>query len=244
MVSESPVLGKVTPSPAVVVSFSTPMTIELSELTPNYRQSMKPKRPSISIAEESEQAPSPGNFASSRKRRSLKLSAKTSALPSFDEEAEDKAAAKQEGNKFAQNGIFVARAPSTPTIAQSTPTKGSPISNPSPTTPQSPWQRPQADQEDRQATSGVLVSWLAHCHEHGQAAYSPDLLGLVEFLADGHKDCGWDHKRMEGIAEVVKGAIQRSHGFEAFEEEDLLDDILRIAKSVEVSQKSLAPFKL
>jgi hypothetical protein len=96
----------------------------------------------------------------------------------------------------------------------------------------------QAETEQELATthSSVLVSWLTYCREHGKSAYSPDLMGLVEFLSDGHRESEWNHERMTMIAEVVKGAIQRNAGFKGFIDEDLLFDTLKVMKCIDYAK--------
>lgn len=58
----------------------------------------------------------------------------------------------------------------------------------------------------------------------------------MEFLSDGYHECNWSYAKMSVIAEVIKGAIERSHGFEGFQEEDLLTDVLRLVKSLETAK--------
>lgn len=110
-------------------------------------------------------------------------------------------------NKFAEQGIFVSHG-------------------------DSPDKPPTTKKE-----SGVLVSWLAFCHERGQSAYDTDLVGLMEFLAQGHGEFQWSHLKMSTIVDVVKGAIQRSHGFEGFVDEELLEEGLRVAKDIEAREE-------
>eukprot|EP00298_Acanthocystis_sp_HF-20_P020184 c2485_g1_i1.p1 GENE.c2485_g1_i1~~c2485_g1_i1.p1 ORF type:complete len:199 (+),score=98.82 c2485_g1_i1:8-604(+) len=89
------------------------------------------------------------------------------------------------------------------------------------------------EMQKRQNSSGVLVSWLAHCHEKGQPPYSPDLISLIEFLTEGHQEFGWSHEKILTVVDIVKSAIKRSHGFEGFVDEDLLDETLRAVKWME-----------